>query len=292
MSSSPRDITVRQTQVRVGNASLHVLESGAPDAPAIVFLHGWPQSARAWSSVMSLAAADFHAVAPDLPGVGGSTGEVTDGSKAALARVVHGLIKKMGLRDVVLVGHDVGGMITYSYLRQYADINKAVILDVVIPGLKPWEKVLRNPYLWHFALHSVPELPERLVQGNQATYFDYFHDTLSADKSKITAEARAAYAAAYASDQALTAGFNWYRTFPVDAQRNATDTTPIITPLLYLRGEATMRMAATNLEDYVDGFRHAGLRHVSSSLVPNAGHTLAEDAPEATWELIADFTRS
>jgi len=72
-------------------------------------------------------------------------------------------------------------------------------MDVVIPGIDPWEQVLRNPYLWHFAFHSIPDLPERLVQGHQSEYFEYFYGAISADPSKITPEARAVYAQAYAT---------------------------------------------------------------------------------------------
>jgi pimeloyl-ACP methyl ester carboxylesterase len=88
------------------------------------------------------------------------------------------------------VGQDVGGMVTYSYLQQLPDFKQAVIMDVVIPGVDPWEQVLRNPYLWHFAFHSIPKLPERLVQRRQGEYFDYFYGAISADPTKTTAEAR------------------------------------------------------------------------------------------------------
>ena len=79
-------------------------------------------------------------------------------------------------------------MIVYAYRRMYEDIARAVIMDVVIPGIDTWDEVLRNPYIWHFALHSIPHLPEELVRGRQAVYFDFFYDALSADPSRITAE--------------------------------------------------------------------------------------------------------
>jgi hypothetical protein len=82
-----------------------------------------------------------------------------------------------------------------------------------------WEKVQRTPHLWHFAVHSIPELPEKLVQGHQGKYFGYFY-AASADPSKITAEVRAVYARAYATDSALTAGFQLVPTFPLDAAAN------------------------------------------------------------------------
>ncbi|WP_158890555.1 alpha/beta fold hydrolase [Amycolatopsis anabasis] len=279
----------RENQVQLGSSSLHVVEAGDPDAPALLFLHGWPESAHSWAAVQRLAAAEFRAVAFDLPGIGGSTGAATDGSKAALARVVHEVIRALALRDVVLVGQDVGGMIAYSYLREFGDLRKAVIMDVVVPGLDPWERVVRNPYIWHFGMHAVPELPERLVQGRQRDYFGYFFDILSVDgATAIPAESREIYARAYASDAALTAGFNWYRTFPLDAERNAAMTPPVTTPLLYLRGDTT----SGQLGDYVDGLRAAGIQHVEAALIPDAGHYAQEEAPDATWKLIADFARS
>lgn len=192
----------------------------------------------------------------------------------------------LGLRNLTLVGHDVGGMIVYSYLRLYGDLARAVIMDVVIPGLDPWDEVLRNPYIWHFALHALPRLPETLVRGRQAAYFDFFYDILAADPARISAGARAAYVAAYTTDSALTAGFNWYRTFSADAQENRrTAGTLVHTPLLYLRGEHE----SGDIRAYVGGLREAGLTHVQHGIVPRAGYFAREEAPRETWELIDRF---
>ena len=38
-------------------------------------------------------------------------------------------------------------------------------LQVAVPGVAPWEEFVREPYLWHFALHSVADLPELAVRG-------------------------------------------------------------------------------------------------------------------------------
>ncbi|MGH9106877.1 MAG: alpha/beta fold hydrolase [Acidimicrobiales bacterium] len=89
-------------------------------------------------------------------------GETTDGSKAALAAIVHDVVQRLGLRDVVLVGHDIGGMITYSYRREFGDVMGAVIMDVVIPGIDPWTgpppsgsaQGHLGPHTWSGSLHS------------------------------------------------------------------------------------------------------------------------------------------
>jgi pimeloyl-ACP methyl ester carboxylesterase len=286
--TSPSLSGFRHTQVAVGDAQVHVVEAGDPDGQPFVFLHGWPESWRAWEQVMTAAAGQVRAIAIDLPGVGESAGAATDGSKAALADAVHQLLSGMGLTGVTLVGHDVGGMITYAYLRRYQDLARAVIMDIVVPGVPPWEEFLRQPFLWHFALHSVPELPERLVQGRQREYFDYFYAALSADPAKITEEARRAYAAAYASDSALTAGFSWFRAFSRDAAANlrASEGAHVTTPVLYLRGE---KERGGDISGYSGGLRGAGLTHLEQAVVPDAGHFTQEEAPQETWRLIAGF---
>jgi pimeloyl-ACP methyl ester carboxylesterase len=187
--------------------------------------------------------------------VGESAGSA-GGSKRQLAARVHDLVSALGLTGLTLVGHDVGGMIAYSYLRQYADAAQVVIMDTVIPGIDPWQEVLRNPHIWHFALHAIPALPETLVQGRQAEYFDFFYNVLSADPSRITPRARAEYVSAYRSDAALTAGFDFYRAFAQDARDNAESgkTAAADTPLLYLRGERE----SGNIATYAAGFRSAG----------------------------------
>jgi pimeloyl-ACP methyl ester carboxylesterase len=277
---------LRHNQVYVGDSSIHVVESGKQSGPTFLLLHGWPESWCSWQPMMTVAGNSARIVAIDLPGVGGSTGSVTDGSKSELAKKVHDLISILGLEEVTLVGQDVGGMVVYAYLRKFQDIRRAVIMDVVLPGIAPWENVIRNPYIWHFALHAVPSLPERLVHGRQAEYFRFFYDTLSFDRTKITPEARAAYIDAYSTEGALTAGFNWYRTFARDAEENRMPSEhELTTPLLYLRGEHE----SGNIRDYVDGLRAAGAMSIQQGIVPAAGHFAQEEAPEATWRLLAEL---
>jgi pimeloyl-ACP methyl ester carboxylesterase len=276
--------SLRHRQVALGSTELHVVEAGDDAAPPVVFLHGWPESWLAWRDVMTLAAGSVRAIAVDLPGVGGSTGDPTDGSKRALAAVVRDLVTELDLHDVTLVGQDVGGMITYAYLCAYPDLARAVIMDVAIPGLDPWDRVLANPYIWHFGFHAVPDLPETLVDGNQRAYFDYYYDILSADPASITADVRDAFAAAYASRAALTAGFSWYRAFPRDAADNGAATPPD-TPVLYLRGEHERG----DLADYAAGFRAAGVSGLRCARIPGAGHFAQVESPGDTWQAIAGF---
>lgn len=129
-------------------------------------------------------------------------------------------------------------------------------------------------------------MPEELVQGRQAVYFDFFYDALSTDPSRITPEARAAYVSAYGTDSTLTSGFNGYRAFPAGAEENRRNTeVGTATPLLYLRGERE----SGDIDAYIRGFREAGITQVKQGIVPGAGHFAQEEAPKETWRLIAGF---
>lgn len=275
--------TFRHLQVPVSGGSIHAVASGPSDASPIVFLHGWPQDSSAWAEVMHAAGDEHHCIALDLPGIGGSSLSVPRGDKAYLAGLIHELIVALDLRDVTLVGHDAGGMIVYSYLRLFDDLRAAAILDTVIPGVPPWESVLANPYIWHFAFHSIPDLPEALVHGRQRPYFDYFYDAISANPSAITDEARERYAASYSEQSALTQGFELYRSLRADAEQNARSTGTISTPVLYLRGDRE----GGNIHDYADGFRGVGLDTLTTRIVEGSGHFAPEESPAEVWAAIS-----
>ncbi|MDQ8043285.1 MAG: alpha/beta hydrolase [Solirubrobacteraceae bacterium] len=283
--------TLSTLDVRTSAGVVHVVSGGDPRGDPVVFLHGWPESWRAWETVMELAIADgYRAIALDLPGIGHSTTAATDGTKSAVVEVLREVLADIHVARPTLVGHDAGGMVVHPYLVDHGDeLARAVIMDVVIPGIGPWEAVRANPYVWHFAFHAIPELPERLVEGRVDEYFDYFWSAVSAVPEAITPELRSAHVGAYSSPASLKAGFDWYRAFPADAAHNAPGDHPpkVTTPLLYLRGEHE----GGDMDEYVAGFHAAGLEHVTDARIPGAGHFAPEEAPVATWHLIRDFVR-
>ena len=64
---------LRHRQVQSGDASIHVVEGGSPGQPAVLFVHGWPESSAAFEQIMLLLSDKAHVLAMDLPGIGGST---------------------------------------------------------------------------------------------------------------------------------------------------------------------------------------------------------------------------
>ena len=273
--------------VDVENSSIHVVSGGDSRNPAVLFLHGWPENWTAFEEVMLSLSNNMQVVAIDLPGIGSSQTPPSSNDKRTLAKYVRETIQQLGLQDVTLVGHDVGGQIVYAYLHAYPDdLQRAVIMNVAIPGIEPWSEVVRNPYIWHFAFHSIPDLPETLVAGHEAEYFDFFYDQISYESGAIDADARETYVEAYSRPEALHTGFEWYRAFPQDEKDNLeTKDEAVDTPVLYLREQSE----GLDVERYVDGLNEGGLRNLQAQVIPNSGHFTLDEQPEAVLENLQKF---
>ena len=74
-------------------------------------------------------------------------------------------------------------MVAYAYAARYPDkVERLVVMDAPIPGIAPWDDIVRNPALWHFSFHG-PDA-ERLVQGRERIYLDRIWNAFSGDPSK------------------------------------------------------------------------------------------------------------
>ena len=278
---------IRHRLLDVEGGTIHVAEAGDAWRPAILCLHGWPESWCAFEALMDELQHDAHVLAIDLPGIGDSTVQPAPGDKRTLAACVRNVIAALELHEVTLVGHDIGGMVAYAFLRRFPDaVARAVIMDTAIPGVAPWDEVVRNPHIWHFAFHAVPDLPETLVAGHEADYFAFFQRALSARPDDAATRARR-HAQAYARASALHAGFQWYRAFERDACDNRADHGQRIgTPVLYLRGEQEKGIA---LDDYAEGLRASGLVDVRGGLIAASGHFAPEEQPRAVADALRAF---
>ncbi len=282
-------IKFNSRQVEIEGLSIHVLDGGKQDGPNLFFLHGWPEDWSAVQAVMEQLSSTAHVTAIDLPGIGGSTTPPSSNDKRSIAKIIHSLIHHLGLQNVTLIGQDVGGMIAYAYLRAFpGELARAVIMNVAVPGIDPWSEVVRNPYIWHFAFHNVPNLPETLVTGHEIPYFAFFYEAISAHPGAVSEQARARYLEAYSRPEALHTGFEWYRAFGQDERDNQRDKgNPVDTPVLYLRGSAE----SGKIEDYLSGFRAAGLHSIQGRIIPECGHYAFDEQPETVAAILRDFVQ-
>jgi pimeloyl-ACP methyl ester carboxylesterase len=88
-----------------------------------------------------------------------------------MAEDLNQLVSKLNLERVYIVGHDLGGMVLYAFLRRFPTAMRgAMIFDVPIPGIEGWNEAMDSPAVWHVGFMQVPGLAEKLVAGRQAEY--------------------------------------------------------------------------------------------------------------------------
>ena len=119
--------------VSANGIRLHVAEAGT--GPLVVLLHGFPQFWWSWRhQMLALAAGGFRAVAPDLRGYGASDKPPRGYDALTLAADIAGLVRALGERDAVIVGHDWGAQIAWTMAAvQPRVVRRLVVASVPHP---------------------------------------------------------------------------------------------------------------------------------------------------------------
>ena len=208
------------------------------EGPVVVLLHGYTQTSRMWLPLLPVLAKSHTVIAPDLRGAGNSERPEAGYDKKTMAKDIRELVHQLGFSEVSIVGHDIGMMVAYAYAAQYpAEVSKVVLMDAFLPGVGDWKSVWLRRDRWHF--HFYGETPLALVKGRERIYFEHFWNDFAADRTKSVPEAdRQFYAAAYARDDGMKAGFEYFKNFEQDAKDFAAlSTTKLNMPFLVLTGE-------------------------------------------------------
>src|SRR4029450_9696796 len=207
----------RTQQIATNGTSIHVRSGGA--GPAIVLLHGYGETGDMWAPMAVDLARDHTVVVPDLRGMGLSSKPAGGFDKKTQAHDVAGVLDTLKITSAHLVTHDIGNMVGYAFAAQYPQrVTRFALIDAPVPGVGPWEEILKNPLLWHFRFGG-PDM-ERLVAGRERIYLDRFWNEFSATPDRFSEAAREHYAQLYALPGAMRAGFAQFAAFDQDALDN------------------------------------------------------------------------
>ncbi|RYJ01903.1 MAG: alpha/beta hydrolase [Acetobacteraceae bacterium] len=273
----------RTEAVAVEGVTLHVRIGG--QGPAVLLLHGYGETGDMWAPLAAELARDHTVVAPDLRGLGLSSRPEGGYDKKTQGQDMARLLDALRIDRAALVTHDIGNMVGYALAAQHPGrITRFVLMDAPLPGIGPWEEVLKSPLLWHFRFGG-PDM-ERLVAGRERIYLDRFWNEFSADPRRFGEAARQHYAALYALPGAMRAGFAQFGAFDQDAVDNQAFLARgrLAMPVLAVGGAASF---GTTMEVVA----RAAATDVRGAVVDGSGHWLMEEQPAATVALIAAFLR-
>ncbi|MEO8557712.1 MAG: alpha/beta hydrolase [Rhodospirillales bacterium] len=267
----------------VPGAKLHYLTAGKGDV--VILLHGYAETSHMWLPLIAELAKTHLVIAPDLRGFGQSSTPKGGYDKATMAQDVHALVQSLGIKQVAVVGHDIGLMVAYAYAARYsAEVDRIALMDAFLPGIGDWQSVWLLRDLWHF--HFYGETPLKLVAGRERTYLEHFWNDFAADRNHSIPEAdRQFYAKAYAQPDHMRASFEVFHNFPKDAEDFAKfGQTKLKMPMLVLSGEKAGGEFLIQQGRLVDD-------NVTGVIVKGAGHWLMEEAPGQVIPALVNFLK-
>jgi pimeloyl-ACP methyl ester carboxylesterase len=269
----------------LGDVRLHFVTAGK--GPAVVLLHGWPQTWYMWRDIIPGLATKYRVIAPDLRGLGDSSRPESGYDKKTLAndawRLAH---EVLGEQRLFVVGHDWGGPVAFALAAQHRDaVRRVAIFDVPVPG--DGTPVMFNNR-WHHGLHKEEGFVEELTTGKEDVYLRFFYRTWGARPDAISQEAQREYVRAYTQPGAMTAGFKLYRATPQDIEDNerflARDGKLQMPVLCYGGGAARGRGTAA-----IESWQRVAA-NVRGGVADGCGHWIPEERPEwAVEQLLAFF---
>lgn len=273
--------------VAVADTRFLLRESGAGDGTPVLLLHGVPETSTVWRDVAPGLADGRRVLAPDLPGLGGSSYPGPYDVPSVVGQLVALLDAELPGRRVDVVGHDWGGSVALGLAGAHPDrVRRLAVANTVYRKVS----LLHAPHIPLFALPGAPELLFRL--GGARVVETMLRLAWKSD-AVLDPEAKSEYVAAYTEPEQVKAMLGYYRA----AAR------PKLAAALHLRpAQAGPPRVDVERSLVIWGAADAVLRvSIGESIVkdlgsscsmvtiPGAGHFVVEEAPEVVLQALQDF---
>ncbi|HXV08616.1 MAG TPA: alpha/beta hydrolase, partial [Burkholderiales bacterium] len=263
------------------------------------FVHGFPEFWYEWKDLLADFGRDHLALAPDMRGYNLSSkpAEVEAYRAKHLVEDLRLLLDHLGARRCVMVGHDWGGAVAWSFAAMHPErLERLVIINAPHPVI--FARELRdNPAQQqasaYMNLFRSAKAERVLAEDNYLRLRRSTLDAWAANGGAATEADRAAYLAAWSQPGALTGGLNYYRASPLHppdsgAPTEAPDLAPdaflVRVPTLVIWGERDHALLPGNLE---------GLERQAQDLrvirIPEGSHWVVHEQPARIAGLIRAF---
>lgn len=264
------------------------------EGPALVLLHGFPETYLMWRHVAPILAEHHTVVCPDLRGYGASSkpeavAEDTY-SKRTMAADIVGLADALGFDRFVLVGHDRGAHVAFRAGLDHPNrISHLAILDIV-PTLDIWNVLhgVSAAVAFHLYLMAQPAgLPEQMIANSADAFFGHFLDIWSTSSDVIPADVRAEYLRACRhAVPSIVADYRATATVDIEHDQADLDAGNRLTmPVTVVQQDWGQQMgfdATATWRPWTTDLQH---------FTTQAGHFMAEEAPEDIATLILNLVK-
>ena len=257
------------------------------EGPPVVLVHGFPHTRRVWSRVAGALSAGRQVIAPDLRGIGGSSRAVNGYDAETLAGDLVCVLDGLDIPNADVVALDAGVPAAFLLaLRHPHRVRRLVLMESTLGTLPGAEEFFRAGPPWWFGFHQVPGLAERVIEGHEGDYLDFFYRMGTWSGYGIDSDTRDAFVRSYSGTESLRCGFEYYRAMPETARQlaDAVATRTLSVPTMAIGshpvGDALAKQLAPNTCD------------LTAVHIDDCGHIIPLDRPDVLLELLAEFLPS
>jgi len=263
----------------IAGRQIRLAEAGPANAPLIVLLSPFPESILSFAGSWEQLTENFRVIAIDLPGFGASEGDRHDMSPKAQGDHLNAIIDHLDLRDIHLVGPDVGmaAALSYAIHHEHRMSSMAVGCGPGTPG--PFKLAFMICMLARFGI--MRKMSSLLGSGPLIA----FTGMLGAIRHRSNEVQVDDYKRAYSGRAAEV--LHWFEDLRLKAAGLAERVNEIKIPTLVFWGELEVMFDVSNAQHLDDALPHSKLQ-----ILPEAGHLAWSDQPEIFASMITDWVNS
>ena len=234
-----------QKQIEVSGASIRLVQGG--QGPALLLLHGYPQTHAIWHRIAPRLAQNYTVVAADLRGYGDSSKPAglpdhSNYSKRAMALDQVEVMQALGYETFFLVGHDRGARVAHRLTLDHPQrVRKLALLDIC-PTRTMYartDRAFAKAYFHWFLLIQPAPFPETLIGADPAFFIKYHMGRRHGGLQVFTEDAMAEYLRCFSDPATIHASCEDYRAAEsIDLEHDAADAAEkVACPVLALWGK-------------------------------------------------------
>jgi pimeloyl-ACP methyl ester carboxylesterase len=273
--------------VEANGLKQHYVEAGK--GPAVVLLHGFPETWYAWRKQVPALARSYRLIVPDLRGYGATEKPASGYDKRTMANDIRALMDKLGIARAPIIGHDRGARVATRFAKDHPEATDRLAVLDNIPTRVIFERmdarIARGH--WFFLFNAVRDLPEALIAGREEIWLRFILQGWTYNPELLTPDDIAVYARAYRQHGALRGALEDYRAAEVDVAQDREDQhAKIGCPTLVLWG--TEFESGGKMWDFEAIWREMA-RDVRFAPIEQCGHLPHEEQPDQVNQKLLEF---
>jgi pimeloyl-ACP methyl ester carboxylesterase len=251
----------------------------------VLMISGFPQTRLSWNKLAPLLSHKFECIPADLPSFGDSGILSAPASTENVGRVFHEFVAVKFGTPLHVVAHDFGAWCAYSWALLFpGDFKSLTLMEAGIPGVTLTNDVQVSDYKrkWQFIFQMLPELPAELTKGKEDVYVGWWFKNKVYKRGSVPQSDVDAYVRAFAREGRMDAAFDYCRRILDDMEFNKKQfESKLPIRLLAVGGQHSIPQMGDSLRPYFE--------NVTSVVIPDSGHFVPEEQPEALATALLAF---